>query len=228
VPKSQWKTRSRILSEAMEIDVVQHPHVAAGYGYACDVVAGNIPACEYVRQACQRHLDDLKKAAGGWAYYFDHDAAEKVCKFTCFLPHIKGPLAGKNLSLEPWQSFILTVAFGWLRHDNGKRRFRRAYIEVPRGNGKTTLARLLAAQMPAMAGEMTATGKMNVGYFTQYQVEELDTDDTPLEHMTRSMRGAWPASRWPTLSASVSAIPMRWSIAPTCIACCSMRAAPAG
>ena len=62
------------------------------------------------------------------------------------------------------------------------------------GNGKTTLARLLAAQLPAMAGEMTATGKMNVGYFTQYQVEELDTDDTPLEHMTRTMRGASPAA----------------------------------
>jgi ATP-binding cassette subfamily F protein 3 len=55
------------------------------------------------------------------------------------------------------------------------------------GNGKTTLARLLAAQLPAMDGEMTASGKMRVGYFTQYQVEELDGDDTPLEHMTRAM-----------------------------------------
>ena len=41
---------------------------------------------------------------------------------------------------------------------------------------------------------MTATGKMKVGYFTQYQVEELDTDDTPLEHMTRTMKGATPAA----------------------------------
>ena len=44
------------------------------------------------------------------------------------------------------------------------------------GNGKTTLARLLAAQLPPMEGEKTATGKMRVGYFTQYQVEELDSD----------------------------------------------------
>src|SRR5690242_14212466 len=42
------------------------------------------------------------------------------------------------------------------------------------GNGKTTLARLLAAQLTPMDGGMTATGKMKVGYFTQYQVEELD------------------------------------------------------
>jgi ATP-binding cassette, subfamily F, member 3 len=58
------------------------------------------------------------------------------------------------------------------------------------GNGKTTLARLLAAQLPPMAGEMNASGKMRVGYFTQYQVEELDGADTPLEHMTRSMKAA--------------------------------------
>jgi ATP-binding cassette subfamily F protein 3 len=62
------------------------------------------------------------------------------------------------------------------------------------GNGKTTLARLLAAQLAPMDGEMNASGKMKVGYFTQYQVEELDADDTPLEHMTRIMKGASPAA----------------------------------
>ena len=55
------------------------------------------------------------------------------------------------------------------------------------GNGKTTLARLLAAQLPAMEGEMRAPGKMRVGYFTQYQVEELTRDETPLQHMTALM-----------------------------------------
>jgi ATP-binding cassette, subfamily F, member 3 len=62
------------------------------------------------------------------------------------------------------------------------------------GNGKTTLARLLSAQLPAMEGGMTVSGKMRVGYFTQYQVEELDTTDTPLEHMTRMMKGASPGA----------------------------------
>jgi ATP-binding cassette subfamily F protein 3 len=62
------------------------------------------------------------------------------------------------------------------------------------GNGKTTLARLLAAQLPAMDGAMTASGKMRVGYFTQYQVEELDVADTPLDHMTRMMKGATPGA----------------------------------
>ncbi len=62
------------------------------------------------------------------------------------------------------------------------------------GNGKTTLARLLAAQLAPMDGAITASGKMKVGYFTQYQVEELDTNDTPLEHMTRVMKGATPGA----------------------------------
>ena len=62
------------------------------------------------------------------------------------------------------------------------------------GNGKTTLARLLAAQLAPMDGEMSATSKMKVGYFTQYQVEELDAEDTPLEHMTRIMKGSTPAA----------------------------------
>lgn len=62
------------------------------------------------------------------------------------------------------------------------------------GNGKTTLARLLAAQLPLMDGEVHAPSKMKVGYFTQYQVEELAGDDTPLEHMTRAMEGEKPAA----------------------------------
>jgi ATP-binding cassette subfamily F protein 3 len=57
------------------------------------------------------------------------------------------------------------------------------------GNGKTTLARLLAAQLTPMDGTINASGKMRVGYFTQYQVEELHGDATPLQHMTRAMEG---------------------------------------
>jgi ATP-binding cassette subfamily F protein 3 len=62
------------------------------------------------------------------------------------------------------------------------------------GNGKTTLARLLASQLAPMAGTMSAPGKMTVGYFTQYQVEELEMDASPLDHMTRQMRGATPGA----------------------------------
>ena len=62
------------------------------------------------------------------------------------------------------------------------------------GNGKTTLARLLAAQLAPMEGAISASGKMRVGYFTQYQVEELHGDDTPLQHMNRAMKGQTPGA----------------------------------
>jgi phage terminase large subunit-like protein len=101
-------------------------------------VAGIIPACLYVQQACQRHIDDLAKT--DWAFEFDPVKAERICKFGTLFVHIKGPLAGKFLTLEPWQSFVLTCVFGWVWKHNGKRRFRRVYVEVPRGNGKTTIS----------------------------------------------------------------------------------------
>jgi ATP-binding cassette subfamily F protein 3 len=62
------------------------------------------------------------------------------------------------------------------------------------GNGKTTLARLLAGQLAPMDGKITTTAKMRVGYFTQYQVEELDRSETPLQHMTQLMKGASPGA----------------------------------
>ncbi len=57
------------------------------------------------------------------------------------------------------------------------------------GNGKTTLARLLASQLEPEEGEVNAPGRLKVGYFTQYQVEELAGEDTPLDLMNRAMEG---------------------------------------
>ncbi|OYX49925.1 MAG: glycosyl transferase family 1 [Sphingomonas sp. 32-66-10] len=62
------------------------------------------------------------------------------------------------------------------------------------GNGKTTLARLLAAQLTPIEGEKAASAKMRVGYFTQYQVEELHSDETPFDHMQRLMDGEKPSA----------------------------------
>ena len=62
------------------------------------------------------------------------------------------------------------------------------------GNGKTTLARLLAGQLATSEGGMTASGKLKIGYFTQYQVEELSSDSSPIELMTRAMTGKTPAA----------------------------------
>jgi len=62
----------------------------------------------------------------------------------------------------------------------------------PNGNGKTTLARLLSGRLPPSAGTLSASAKIKIGFFTQHQVEELEAEDTPLQHMTRAMPDAKP------------------------------------
>lgn len=105
--------------------------------YAREVVAGIAPACRFVRLAAQRHLDDLETGSAR-GLQFDEDAAAFAIDFFSTLQHTKGEWAGTPLTLEPWQQFIVGNLFGWLRAD-GARRFRVAYIEVPRKNGKSTL-----------------------------------------------------------------------------------------
>lgn len=121
--------------------------------YAKEVVAGKIPAGRFVKAACKRQIEDIKrwKAKGG-AYRFDTARANKVCRFIELLPHIKGPKAGELIVLEPWQVFILTTVFGWVKAD-GSRRFRRVYIEVPRGNGKSALSSGIGLYMLCGDGE---------------------------------------------------------------------------
>lgn len=104
------------------------------------MLSGAIPACKYVVQACQRQRDDLDRYATDGDYWFDESEAGEWCEFIELLPHIKGPLAGQNIRLEPWQCFLLTTAFGWRKRSTGSRRYRRVYVEVPRGNAKSTLS----------------------------------------------------------------------------------------
>ena len=105
--------------------------------YAEDVRSGKILACKWVKLAVDRHLNDLKhgKKRG---LSFDEIAAQHIIDFFGFLKHSKGEWAGHVFELEPWQQFILWVLFGWM-NKNGYRRFRTAYLEVPRKNGKTTM-----------------------------------------------------------------------------------------
>jgi phage terminase large subunit-like protein len=107
------------------------------------VVGGKIPACLYVKQACARHLNDLKASkAKSYPFRFDRDLAERACRFIQKMPHTKGKWArGKQrITLEPWQLFLFSMIYGWVRKADKTRRFREAYIEVPRKNGKSIIA----------------------------------------------------------------------------------------
>lgn len=121
------------------------------------VLSGKIPACRFVKLACERQQADLARAKGGrWKFIFDKSAANRVCAFIERLHHVKGPKAGQNIRLEGWQCFILTVIFGWKNRKTGVRRFRKAYIEVPRGNGKSTMLSGIGLFMETADGEKGA------------------------------------------------------------------------
>lgn len=124
--------------------------------YIKKVITGKIDACLFVRQACTRQVNDLKKKkTKKFPYIFDRKKANRVCLFIENLSHVKGVKAGEPVHLEDWQCFILTTVFGWIKED-GARRFTQTYIEVPRGNGKSTLCSGIALYMECADGEQGA------------------------------------------------------------------------
>jgi len=123
-------------------------YVAIAAQYVDGVLSGRVPACKWVKAACQRQRDDLEASVtdARYPFRFDVTKAEHVCRFIELLPHIKGKWAGTSITLEPFQIFCLTTTFGWLHHD-GRRRFRTVYWEKPRKNAKSTIASGVALYM---------------------------------------------------------------------------------
>src|SRR5262249_50179199 len=136
-----------------------YPYVARGLEYAQRIVNGELPACQWVRLACERHLKDLERFTGGATpYYFDPKAADRVCDIVQHFPHIRGIWAKhhKRIELEPWQCFIVASVFGWMCTATKTRRFRVVYIEVPRKNAKSTLTSAVGLYLLACDGEQGA------------------------------------------------------------------------
>lgn len=112
--------------------------------YALDVVSGAIIAGEFVRLACQRHLDDLEKAkAVPYRYYFDVEKSEEIIEFAEELTIAEGD-GQENVTLYPFQCFILGSLNGWRTKEKGYRRFRTSYAQLGRQNGKSFLNGILA------------------------------------------------------------------------------------
>ncbi len=120
--------------------------------YVADVISGRLPSCRMVILACQRYLDDWKRED----LYFDWKAVKKFVAFSSSLKHFKGEFAGRPIDLEPWQIFIVANVFGWKKKATGKRRYTYADVFVPRKNGKTTFAAVLALYCMMLDGESGA------------------------------------------------------------------------
>jgi len=129
--------------------------------YVKGVISGKIPACRWVKLACERHKRDLASSISKeFPYRFDEEKASKACRFIELLPHVKGKWAlsanGKPqlIELQPWQVFIVASIFGWVKKSNGKRRFHKARIYVPRKNGKSILGAGIGLYMAFADGEV--------------------------------------------------------------------------
>jgi phage terminase large subunit-like protein len=124
--------------------------------YIDDVLDGRQVVGKWVRLAVERHQRDLETGAAR-GLRFDHGAARHVIDFFGFLRHSKGEWAGSVVVLEPWQQFVLAMAFGWMRFDEERggwgRRFRQVFLEVARKNGKSTIAAGVALYLLDADGE---------------------------------------------------------------------------
>ena len=100
--------------------------------YAREVKAGRVVAGLFVRQACERHLLDLKRKDLRW----DREKSERAIAIfeSCYKLD-----NGEPFLLQPFQCFIVGSVMGWYGLD-GLRRFRTAYVEIGKGNGKTPMA----------------------------------------------------------------------------------------
>ncbi|PKI19399.1 terminase large subunit [Pseudomonas monteilii] len=125
---SQKKTSSR--SSSVEDPVTQ---------YAREVHLGERVAGPDIRNACARHLRDLKEGPKR-GLTWDLAAANKAIRFYRTVLKLNGgEFEGLPFELLPWQKFIVGSIFGWKASD-GYRRFRVVYVESGKGSGKSPLA----------------------------------------------------------------------------------------
>ena len=146
--------------------------------YAEDVRDGKILTSKYIRLAVERHYRDLENAeVKGW--YFSDKAAEKALMFFDFLVLSKGVTKANvpkeqinrdgtiRFQLAAWQAFMVVSIFGWKKTVNNKRRFTEAYIEIPKKNGKSTLASGIANYM--LIADKEAGPEVYFGAYTRDQ-----------------------------------------------------------
>ncbi|TQR33980.1 terminase large subunit [Brevibacillus brevis] len=140
------------MSEAKNIDVVME--------YAKSIVEGRKIAGRELVQACRRFLRDLENP--------EYDFRTKDAEFVIGIiertfVHDKGealngtPLRGKPFLLEQWQKFIIYNLLGFFKAGTEERRYKEAFIFIPRKNGKTRLVAALAWALALLSRRSGAT-----------------------------------------------------------------------
>jgi phage terminase large subunit-like protein len=96
---------------------------------------------QYIKLACKRFLSDLERTD----IYFDEEEACRMINFgERYCNQWEGDWRGKSFTFEPWQRFIFEQVYGWIRKDNGRRRFNEVYVQVAKKNGKSSMCAILS------------------------------------------------------------------------------------
>lgn len=120
--------------------------------YITDIEAGVIPSCVYVKQAVKRFKADCNRSD----LYYDEAKAQRVVDFISILKHSTGKFDNKPFTLSPWQIFIIANLYGLTYRDTGKRKYKRAYLEMARKQGKTAFVAALSLYHLMADGEAGA------------------------------------------------------------------------
>lgn len=147
-----------------------HKNYSVVMGYARGILDGNIIANTERKQACERFFADIESDA--WDFRVT-DAEFVIQIIEELFVHIKGPLKGKPLTLEPWQKFIVYNICGFYHKGTKERRFKEAFVFVPRKNGKTTFIAALAWALSLLEYTQAST-VLIVGSVLKNAMESFD------------------------------------------------------
>lgn len=113
-----------------------------GVAYAHSVCKGETNVCRDVRLACQRFINQYENKE--WEWVFDPDYPQHVINFASALKHTKGPQAGQQVVLEPFQLFFICAIYGFRsKKDHERRMVTDVILFIPRKAGKSTLTAVI-------------------------------------------------------------------------------------
>lgn len=121
--------------------------------YAQAVLDGHIPMGPSVRASCKRHLQDLKTAKRR-GYVWDLQAAIDAVEFFPLVLMIDVGKAPAPFELMWFQQFIVGSLYGWKHAKTGSRRFKKGYVEIGKGSGKTPLSAGVGLKALCADGEL--------------------------------------------------------------------------
>jgi len=157
--------------------MIKGKYAAEVLAYVEGVVSGKIVANKERIQCCTRFLNDIK--SGKWDIR-TKDADFVIGLIESTFKHRQGqaidgtPLRGKPFLLEPWQKFIIYGLLIFYIPGTKERRFKEAFIFVPRKNGKTTFAAALAWALSILERHSGSTVYV-VGYALKQALKSFET-----------------------------------------------------